>query len=73
MDPLKFFGPPLDHHKNFGPPTHKQTAPQYNMISPLVSIEPGPPTVGRRGLVVKASDFHARGHGFDFHSGQATQ
>ena len=28
---------------------------------------------GRRGLVVKASDFHAGGRGFDSRSGQAAQ
>ncbi len=31
------------------------------------------PYGGRCGLVVKASDFHAGGHGFNSRSGQATQ
>ena len=30
-------------------------------------------TRSRRGLVVKVSDFHARGRGFDSRSGQAAQ
>ncbi len=33
----------------------------------------GLPTLGRRGLVVKALDFHAGGRGFDSLSGQAAQ